>query len=62
MTGAFLGTRMCLPLLASGAGSIVNIGSIDSVQGAALTGAYTASKFHAPGPYEGDRAENRKKG
>ena len=44
--GAFLGTKACLPLLrASGRGSIVNIGSIDSVTGTALTSAYTSSKF-----------------
>ena len=44
--GAFLGTRTCLPLLrANGNGSIVNLGSIDSVFGTALTAAYTASKF-----------------
>jgi 3alpha(or 20beta)-hydroxysteroid dehydrogenase len=44
--GPFLGTRACLPLLrASGRGSIVNVGSIDSVRGTALTGAYSASKF-----------------
>ena len=39
--GPFLGTRACLPLLrASGRGSIVNIGSIDSVAGVPLTAAY----------------------
>ena len=44
--GAFLGTKAFLPLLrASGRGSIVNIGSIDSVTGTALTSAYTSSKF-----------------
>jgi 3alpha(or 20beta)-hydroxysteroid dehydrogenase len=44
--GAFLGIRACLPLLrASGAGSIVNIGSIDSVWAVPTTVAYTASKF-----------------
>ena len=61
--GAFLGTRSCLPLLrASGAGSIVNIGSIDSVQGAALTGAYTASKFALRGLTKVTAIENRKRG
>jgi len=36
--GPFLGIRTCLPALrASGAGAIVNVGSIDSVQGASLT-------------------------
>jgi 3alpha(or 20beta)-hydroxysteroid dehydrogenase len=44
--GAFLGTKACLPMLrAHGNGSIVNLGSIDSVFGTALTAAYTASKF-----------------
>ena len=44
--GPFLGTKACLPLLrASGRGSIVNVGSIDSVHGTALTSAYTSSKF-----------------
>jgi 3alpha(or 20beta)-hydroxysteroid dehydrogenase len=63
VTGAFLGTRACLPLLrASGAGSIVNIGSIDSVQGAALTGAYTASKFALRGLTKVTAIENRKRG
>ena len=41
----FLGIQACLPLLRKSRGSIVNIGSIDSVQGTALTSAYTASKF-----------------
>jgi len=44
--GPFLGTRTCLPLMqASGGGSIVNIGSIDGVQGTPTTVAYSASKF-----------------
>src|SRR5689334_6762253 len=44
--GPFLGTRACLPLLRdSGRGSIVNLGSIDSVEGTPLTAAYTSSKF-----------------
>jgi 3alpha(or 20beta)-hydroxysteroid dehydrogenase len=61
--GAFLGTRTCLPLLrASGAGSIVNLGSIDSVQGAALTGAYTATKFALRGLTKVTAIENKKKG
>ena len=61
--GPFLGTRACLPLLrASGAGSIVNIGSIDSVQGAALTSAYTASKFALRGLTKVTALENRKRG
>jgi 3alpha(or 20beta)-hydroxysteroid dehydrogenase len=61
--GPFLGIRACLPLLrASGAGSIVNVGSIDSVQGAALTGAYTASKFALRGLTKVVALENRKRG
>jgi 3alpha(or 20beta)-hydroxysteroid dehydrogenase len=61
--GPFLGIRTCLPALrASGAGSIVNIGSIDSVQGAALTGAYTASKFALRGLTKVVALENKKRG
>ena len=61
--GAFLGIRTCLPALrASGAGSIVNVGSIDSVQGAALTGAYTASKFALRGLTKVVALENKKRG
>jgi 3alpha(or 20beta)-hydroxysteroid dehydrogenase len=61
--GAFLGTRTCLPLLrASRKGSIVNIGSIDSVQAAALTGAYTSSKFALRGLTKVIAVENKKKG
>ena len=44
--GPFLGTRACLPLLVdSGGGSIVNVGSVDSISGTPCTAAYTASKF-----------------
>ncbi|MCU1468357.1 MAG: 3-oxoacyl-ACP reductase [Actinomycetia bacterium] len=61
--GPFLGIRTCLPMLrASGAGAIVNIGSIDSVQGAALTGAYTASKFALRGLTKVVALENKKRG
>jgi 3alpha(or 20beta)-hydroxysteroid dehydrogenase len=61
--GPFLGIRACLPMLrASGAGAIVNIGSIDSVQGAALTGAYTASKFALRGLTKVVALENKKRG
>ena len=46
--GPFLGTRACLPLLReSGNGSIVNLGSIDSVEGTPLTSAYTAVEVRA---------------
>ena len=63
VTGPFLGIRTCLPLLrTSGAGAIVNVGSIDSVQGAALTGAYTASKFALRGLTKVVALENRKRG
>ena len=61
--GPFLGIRTCLPALrASGAGAVVNVGSIDSVQGAALTGAYTASKFALRGLTKVVALENRKRG
>ena len=61
--GPFLGIRTCLPLLrASGSGAIVNVGSIDSVQGAALTGAYTASKFALRGLTKVVALENKTKG
>jgi 3alpha(or 20beta)-hydroxysteroid dehydrogenase len=44
--GPFLGVRTVLPLMrAGGGGSIVNIGSIDSVTGTSLTAPYTTSKF-----------------
>ncbi len=61
--GPFLGIRACLPLLrGSSAGAIVNVGSIDSVQGASLTGAYTASKFALRGLTKVVALENRKRG
>jgi 3alpha(or 20beta)-hydroxysteroid dehydrogenase len=61
--GPFLGTRACLPLLrASGRGSIVNIGSIESVAGAPLTAAYTASKFALRGLTKVTALENRRLG
>ena len=63
VVGPFLGIRTCLPALrASGAGSIVNVGSIDSVQGAALTGAYTTSKFALRGLTKVVALENKKRG
>jgi 3alpha(or 20beta)-hydroxysteroid dehydrogenase len=44
--GPFLGVQACAPLMVeSGGGSIVNIGSTDSISGVPTTGAYTASKF-----------------
>ncbi|MFM8304954.1 MAG: SDR family NAD(P)-dependent oxidoreductase [Actinomycetota bacterium] len=61
--GAFLGTRTCLPMLrASGNGSIVNLGSIDSVFGTALTAAYTASKFAMRGLTKVTAIENARFG
>lgn len=61
--GSFLGTRTALPLLRSGGnGSIVNIGSIDSVHGTALTAAYTASKFALRGLTKVTALENAKFG
>lgn len=44
--GPFLGIKACAPLMIeSGGGSVVNIGSIDSISGTPTTGAYTSSKF-----------------
>lgn len=44
--GPFLGSRTCIPAMRrAGGGSIVNIGSTDSISGTPATGAYTASKF-----------------
>ena len=63
IVGPFLGTRACLPLLrASGSGSIVNVGSIDSVRGTALTAAYTATKFALLGLTKVTALENRRFG
>jgi len=61
--GPFLGTRACLPMLrVSGRGSIVNVGSIDSVRGTALTAAYSASKFALLGLTKVTALENRRFG
>ena len=61
--GPFLGMRTCLPLLrASGAGVVVNVGSIDSVEGSSLTGAYTASKFALRGLTKVVALENKLRG
>ena len=63
LLGPFLGTKACLPLLrASGAGSIVNVGSIDSVRATALTAAYTATKFGLLGLTKVTALENRRFG
>jgi 3alpha(or 20beta)-hydroxysteroid dehydrogenase len=63
VVGPFLGIRTCLPLLrTSGAGAIVNVGSIDSMQGASLTSAYTASKFALRGLTKVVALENRNRG
>jgi 3alpha(or 20beta)-hydroxysteroid dehydrogenase len=43
--GPFLGIKACLPALRDGGGSIVNVGSTDSISGVPTTGAYTTSKF-----------------
>jgi 3alpha(or 20beta)-hydroxysteroid dehydrogenase len=62
-TGPFLGTRTCLPLLRqSEYGSIVNIGSIDSVTGVPATVAYTSSKFALRGLTKVTALENGKYG
>ncbi|MCU1373883.1 MAG: 3-alpha-hydroxysteroid dehydrogenase [Actinomycetia bacterium] len=61
--GPFLGTKACLPKLrASGAGAIVNVGSIDSVHGVSLTSAYTSSKFALRGLTKVTALENTKWG
>lgn len=61
--GAFLGTKACLSALrATGNGSIVNVGSIDSVHGTALTSAYTASKFGMRGLTKVTALENARFG
>lgn len=61
--GPFIGTRACLPLMrTSGGGSIVNIGSSDSVQGTPATVAYTTSKFALRGLTKVTALENGKFG
>ncbi len=60
--GAFLATQRCLPMLRASRGAIVNIGSIDSVQGTALTSAYTASKFALRGLTKVTAIENERFG
>ncbi len=61
--GPFIGTRSCLPLMRSGGGgSIVNIGSIDSVAGVPATVAYTSSKFALRGLTKVTALENGKYG
>ena len=62
--GPFLGVRRTvLPLMrADGGGSIVNIGSIDSVTGTSLTAAYTTSKFGIRGLTKVIALENRRFG
>jgi 3alpha(or 20beta)-hydroxysteroid dehydrogenase len=61
--GAFLGTKAALPKLrAGGKGSIVNVGSIDSVTGTSLTSAYTATKFALRGLTKVTALENRRFG
>ena len=59
--GPFLGTRTVLPYMRkSGGGSIVNVGSIDSVTGTSLTAPYTASKFAVRGLTKVTALENGK--
>jgi 3alpha(or 20beta)-hydroxysteroid dehydrogenase len=61
--GPFIGTRTCLPLLRRPEhGSIVNIGSIDSVAGVPATVAYTSSKFALRGLTKVTALENGKYG
>lgn len=59
--GPFLGTRTVLPYMRkTGGGSIVNVGSIDSVTGTSLTAPYTASKFAVRGLTKVTALENSK--
>jgi 3alpha(or 20beta)-hydroxysteroid dehydrogenase len=61
--GPFLGTRATLPVMrAGGGGSIVNLGSIDSVTGTSLTSAYTMSKFALRGLTKVTALENSRFG
>jgi 3alpha(or 20beta)-hydroxysteroid dehydrogenase len=61
--GPFLGVRTVLPLMrAGGGGSIVNIGSIDSITGTSLTSAYTTSKFGIRGFTKVIALENKRFG
>ena len=61
--GPFVGVRTVLPIMrAVGGGSIVNIGSIDSVTGTSLTAAYTTSKFGIRGFTKVIALENRRFG
>ena len=61
--GPFLGTRAVLPTMrAGGGGSIVNLGSIDSVTGTSLTSAYTMSKFAMRGLTKVTALENARFG
>ena len=61
--GPFLGIRTVPPVMrAAGGGSIVNIGSIDSVTGTSLTAAYTTSKFGIRGLTKVTALENRRFG
>jgi NAD(P)-dependent dehydrogenase (short-subunit alcohol dehydrogenase family) len=44
LTGTFLMTRACIPLLLESGGSIVNIASVAGIKGQAYSAAYSASK------------------
>jgi 3alpha(or 20beta)-hydroxysteroid dehydrogenase len=60
--GPFLGIRACLPLLRETRGSIVNIGSINSLFALPGTVAYTAAKFGLRGVTMATALENNKYG
>jgi 3alpha(or 20beta)-hydroxysteroid dehydrogenase len=61
--GPFLGTRACLPLLREGGGgSIVNVGSINSLHAFPGNVGYTASKFGLRGLTRVTALENGKHG
>lgn len=62
VVGPFLGTRACLPKLRASSGTIVNVGSIDSVHGVSLTSAYTSSKFALRGLTKVTAIENARWG
>jgi 3alpha(or 20beta)-hydroxysteroid dehydrogenase len=62
-TGPFLGTRACLPLLrADGGGSIVNVGSVNSLHAFPGNAGYTASKFGLRGLTRVTALENGRHG
>lgn len=50
LTGVFFECRAVVPIMKTqGAGSIINISSVDGLRGTAMTHAYTAAKFGVRG-------------